>query len=112
MKRDDPASRRFIQYLSMQTHTALALVRDVKTGRILVKPPERELWLDREKVGAGRAAKNTWQNTMEVGPAFFKKMDQHRRWHFGFTDYYDIYVWNLQPGSSFATLYMEIQEVS
>lgn len=45
IKRDDPISRRFIQYLSMETWELRALVRDPKTGDILIKPPEDELWL-------------------------------------------------------------------
>ena len=34
IKRDDPVSRRFIQYLSMETWEIRALVRDRKTGRV------------------------------------------------------------------------------
>jgi hypothetical protein len=40
IKRDDPVSRRFIQYLSNETWDLRALVRDRKTGRILIQPPK------------------------------------------------------------------------
>ena len=62
------------------------LVRDAKTGDIIVKPPEEELWLVREKVGLGRAAKNDWNVISEVGSEFFEQMDEHRKWHFGFKE--------------------------
>jgi hypothetical protein len=38
IKRDDPVSRRFIQYLSMETWEIRALVRDRKTGRVRTYP--------------------------------------------------------------------------
>jgi hypothetical protein len=50
-------SRRFIQYLSMETGRIRALVRDQKTGLIVHQPPTEELWLVREKSGFGRANK-------------------------------------------------------
>jgi hypothetical protein len=74
IKRDDPASRRFIQYLSNETWEIRALVRDRKTGRILIQPPENELWLLREKSGWGRATRNEFDVIGEIGPAFFEKM--------------------------------------
>jgi hypothetical protein len=90
----------------------IVLVRDAKTGRILVQPPERELWLIREKSGLGRASKNEWNILEEVGTDFFKKADDRRKWHFGFTDYYDVYVWDATPGLSFDPLYGGVTEVS
>jgi hypothetical protein len=74
IKRDDPASRRFIQYLSNETWEIRALVRDRKTGRILIQPPEEELWLLREKSGWGRATRNEFDVVGEIGPAFFEQM--------------------------------------
>jgi hypothetical protein len=90
----------------------IVLVRDAKTGLILVEPPESELWLLREKSGVGRAAKNEWNVLKEVGPDLFKEMDDHRRWHLGFTDYYDVYVWQVGAGLGFMSLYTSVQEVS
>jgi hypothetical protein len=86
IKRNDPISRRLVQYLSMQTSHLVLLVRDAKTGSILVKPPEDKLWLVREKSGVGRAAKNEWNIIQQVGTNFFEEMDKHRRWHFGFKE--------------------------
>lgn len=63
VKRNDPASRHFCQYLSMQSSRVLVLIQDAKTGRILVKPqesPENQYWLARRKTGFGRASKNEW----------------------------------------------------
>ena len=86
IKRNDPTSRRLVQYLSMQTARLIILVRDAQTGSILVKPPEKELWLIREKSGVGRAARNEWNVVKQVGTQFFEEMDKHRRWHFGFKE--------------------------
>jgi hypothetical protein len=74
IKRDDPTSRRFIQYLSNETWEIRALVRDRKTGRILIQPPKEELWLLREKSGWGRATRNEFDVIGEIGPAFFEQM--------------------------------------
>jgi hypothetical protein len=74
IKRDDPVSRRFIQYLSNETWEIRALVRDRKTGRILIQPPKDELWLLREKSGWGRATRNGFNVIGEIGPAFFEQM--------------------------------------
>lgn len=86
IKRNDPASRRLVQYISMQSCQMVLLVRDAKTGKIVVQPPEKELWLLREKSGMGRAAKNEWNVIRSVGPDFFQEMDDYRQWHFGFKD--------------------------
>jgi hypothetical protein len=112
IKRDDPVSRRFIQYLHMQSRRLLILVRDAETGRILVKPPEEERWLIRKKSGLGRAAKGQWDVVKKVGPQFFEEMDSYRKWNFSFKEYYDIYVWDLPVGESFPALYNAVQEVS
>jgi hypothetical protein len=74
IKRDDQASRRLIQYLSTQSHELLILVRDAETGELLIKPPEEERWLLREKSGLGRASKNGWNVLKSVGPKFFEEM--------------------------------------
>ena len=112
IKRNDAASRRLILYLSMKTTDVLLFVRDAKTGRILVKPPEEERWVIREKSGIGRASKNDWNVIREIGPDLFDEIEKQRRWHFGFTEYYDIYIWDLLPGLPYHRLYCTIQEVS
>ncbi|MCJ1399001.1 hypothetical protein MMC11_002203 [Xylographa trunciseda] len=109
VKRNDAASRRFIQYLSMQTNRILLLVRDAKTGRIISKPPEKDLWLLRGKSGIGRAAKNDWTTIKKVGPEFFKDIEDHRRWHFGFVEHYDLYIWDNAAGGQYFDLYNAIQ---
>ena len=111
IKRDDPVSRRFIQYLSMETWEIRALVRDRKTGRVLIQPPEEELWLMREKSGYGRASKNEFENIVEVGPEFFEKMDSVRQWHFGFEEYYDVYIWDASPGGRYSRLHRKLEEI-
>ena len=73
IKRDDLATRRFLQYLNMQTTRVVVLVRDAKTSEILSSPPPDQLWLHREKGGIGRASKNEWVVHAEMGPAFFEK---------------------------------------
>lgn len=112
VKRNDQASRRLIRYLSMQTHRVLLLVRDAKTGRILISPPEDELWLIRRKSGLGRAVKHEWNVQKKVGPAFFEEMEENRRWSLGFNEYFDIIVWDLDPGERFTNVYQTITEVN
>lgn len=111
IKRDDPVSRRFIQYLAMESWELRALVRDAKTGRVLISPPEDELWLLRGKSGWGRASRNEYEVVGEVGPVFFEAMDKSRKWHFGFEEFYDVYIWDSSPGRSFFILQRKIEEV-
>ncbi|KAF9737169.1 hypothetical protein PMIN06_012378 [Paraphaeosphaeria minitans] len=111
VKRDDPVSRRFIQYLSMETCELRALVRDRKTGKILVRPPEEEFWLLREKAGWGRASKNEFANIIEIGPDFFETVENSRKWHFGFDEYYDVYVWDTAPGRPYFVLQRKVEEI-
>lgn len=114
IKRNDPVSRRFVQYLSMLTYRVVLLVRDAKTGKILVQPPEEECWLVRDKTGMGRASKNAWNVRRKVGIDMFEEVSggKFRDWHFGYTDYYDVIVWDLEAGLSFASLYSAVQNVS
>ena len=68
-------------------------------------------WLARHKSGLGRAVKNQWTVDAEIGPEFFERMEKERKWHFGFNDYYDVYVWDLEPGKNSCHLFNSIQEV-
>ena len=111
VKRNDQASRRLIRYLSMQTKRVLLLVRDATTGRILISPPEDELWLIRQKSGLGRAVKHEWNIIKAVGPSFFEEMEAKRQWTLGFKDFYDIIVWDLEPGERFINVYQTVSEV-
>ncbi|KAJ4515048.1 hypothetical protein HRR83_006116 [Exophiala dermatitidis] len=97
MRRNDPVSRAFIQKASMYSSQVFILVRDGKTGRILVEPPEEELWLVRQRSGYGRASRSEWETIRYVGPRFFEEMERHRSFRLGFDDYYDIYIWNSNP---------------
>ncbi|KAG9773003.1 hypothetical protein KCU88_g5960, partial [Aureobasidium melanogenum] len=94
---DDTISRAFIQKASMYSSQVFILVRDGKTGRILVEPPEDELWLVRQRSGYGRASRAEWETIRYVGPRFFEEMERHRSFRLGFDDYYDIYIWNSNP---------------
>ena len=76
----------------MQTSSLLLLVRDGKTGSILVKPRDEHTWLVREKTGLGRAARNEWNIIKKVGTEFFEDMDKHREWHFGFKE---VWQWTI-----------------
>ncbi|KAM5360707.1 hypothetical protein ACJZ2D_013585 [Fusarium nematophilum] len=100
MKRNDPVTRRFLQYLVMRTGELLVLVRDGKTGRVITAPPEEQLWTYRKKRGLGRASKNEWVNVLEVGPMYFALTETLRKWRFGFQDYYDVFIWDFVPGQS------------
>jgi hypothetical protein len=99
MKRNDPLTRRFIQYLVMRRSDLVVLVRDGKTNRIITKPYSDQLWLKRKKSGLGRASKKEWTIVEEVNEEWFEMVDAQRRWKFSlFNDYYDLYIWDLQPG--------------
>lgn len=113
IKRNDPVSRRFVQYLQMESGNLCVLVRDAKTGRVIVKPPNEHLWLTRRKAGMGRAVKNDWVIGKEVGPDLFQMLSdgKDKDWKFGFNDYYDLQIWDLQPGQHFDNLYVKIQEM-
>ncbi|CZR66639.1 uncharacterized protein PAC_16540 [Phialocephala subalpina] len=111
IKRDDQASRRLVQYLAMQSHRLLVLVRDAETGRLLIKPPEEKRWLYRQKSGLERVAKNDWEIIKSVGPEFFEDMGNWRQWSFSFEEYYDVYVWDLEAGEYFPALYNAVQEI-
>lgn len=112
MKRNDLISRRFIQYLVMYPQNGLILVRDAKTGKIIARPPEEHLWLARRKSGIGRAKKHAWETLSQVDGGFFKEMDHKKQWHFAFDDYYEVFIWDLEPGRSFGLLYDHILKVS
>ncbi|UKZ52655.1 hypothetical protein TrVGV298_006436 [Trichoderma virens] len=105
MKRRDPVTRRFLQYLTMRTGELLVLVRDGKNGRVITAPPDAHLWTYRRKKGIGRASKNEWQNLLEVGPDYFDMTDSLREWRFGFDDFYDVYIWDLVPDASPLRMY-------
>ena len=76
-----------------------------------MSPPEDQLWLLREKSGLGRAVKNEWRILKEVGPEFFKELEASRRWNLGFTDYYDVIVWDFCAGESFGNVYSAVTHV-
>ncbi|UZP45173.1 hypothetical protein NXS19_012985 [Fusarium pseudograminearum] len=108
MKRNDPVTRRFIQYLLMRAGEVLVMVRDGKTGRVITAPPKEHLWTFRRKAGLGRAVKNDWDNILEMGPDFMKLTDTLREWRFGFNDYYDVYIWDLVPGEDHSEMYNRV----
>ncbi|KAK3628529.1 hypothetical protein LTR56_018574 [Elasticomyces elasticus] len=116
IKRNDPVSQRLVQYLAMRTHVLAMMVRDAKTGRVIVKPPEEECWLSRDCVtllfDESEEPEPEWKVTREVGEDLFEQISgkKEREWQFGFLDYYEIIVWDLEPGRLFAGLYNTIQE--
>jgi hypothetical protein len=112
MKRNDPVSRRFLQYLLMRTGEVLLLVRDGKTGRVITAPPDEHLWTFRKKQGVGRASKHEWCNVLEIGLEYFDRTEELREWRFGFSDYYDVFIWDFVPGRSPTTMYNVIITVS
>lgn len=112
MKRSNPVTRRFLQYLTMRSGEVLVLVRDGKTGRVITAPPDKHLWTYRRKHGVGRASKNEWDNVLEVGPDYFDMTDSLREWRFGFQDYYDVFIWSFVPDESPMDMYNVVITVS
>ncbi|KAK8224470.1 hypothetical protein HDK77DRAFT_385847 [Phyllosticta capitalensis] len=109
MKRNDPVARRFIQYLALMANRVVIMARDAQTGRVLVQPPRSQLWLVREKSGIGRASRSEWKNVKEVSPEFFDEINKFRSWNIGFKDYFDICIWDTEPGYHFAAFYEMVQ---
>ncbi|TVY65640.1 hypothetical protein LSUE1_G006522 [Lachnellula suecica] len=109
IKRDDQISRRLIQYLSMQSREVLVLVRDAESGKLFITPDEDQRWIYREKGGLGRAVKNDWNVIRSIRPKFFEDIDQARQWHFSFPEYYDVCIWDLEPGHTYPHLYNIVQ---
>jgi hypothetical protein len=107
IKRDDPVSRRLAQYLAMQSRYVVMLVRDAKTGRVLVTPEEEHCWLVRTKVG-----RSDWVVKKSVGDDLFQQISgkKAREWQFGFTDYYDVIIWDLLPAQPFAVVFTTLQD--
>ena len=113
VKRNDQASRRFIKYLSMQTSRVLVLVRDATDGRILIQPPQEQRWLLRR--GLGRAVSledQEWVVEKQVGGVFFEELEKFRKWTVGFSEHFDIIVWDREAGLSFSHVYANVSEVS
>ena len=95
IKRNDPVSRRLVRYLAMQAQELVLLVRDSKTGPVLIKPPTEECWLIRGRAGypsymAGEDLEE-WHVVKSVDQNLFEEVSgkQTREWQFGFAEYYD-----------------------
>ncbi|PGH06359.1 hypothetical protein GX51_02369 [Blastomyces parvus] len=111
MRRSDPVTRRFLQYVSMQASRMMLVVRDGKTGKILVKPPDDSAWLFREKIGHRRGSQAPWKVIKRVDEAFFNEMERRRAFRLGFDDFYDVYIWSSTCGEPFEALYSGIIEM-
>jgi len=112
MNRNDPVTRRFIQYCVMNTGDYLTLVRDAKTGRIITSPPKEERWVKRRATNRSRGFAGSGQRVgTEVGPKFMKECHAKADWHVSFDDYYDIVIWDLVPNRGAMQVYNLIGEV-
>ncbi|KAF2668737.1 hypothetical protein BT63DRAFT_284063 [Microthyrium microscopicum] len=109
MKRHDPVTRRFLQYVVMASNAMGVLVRDGKSGEIITKSNDN--WLVRVP-NPYRSSEAPWKFLKEVDSKFFEEMEAHRKWHFGFEDYYDVYLWDRRPGLTFINLYDEVQRLA
>ncbi|KAK4232195.1 hypothetical protein QBC38DRAFT_464667 [Podospora fimiseda] len=116
MKRNDPVTRRFIQYALMRPGEELILVRDGKTGRIIVAPPENHRWIARTRSGVGIRPghpdrdNDGWEVHLEVDSYFFDIAEEQRSFDMNFNDYYEIYIWDFAPGHKAIKLYQFIKE--
>ncbi|KAI0508636.1 hypothetical protein F5B22DRAFT_619770 [Xylaria bambusicola] len=111
MKRNDSVTRRFLQYVSMRPGELLLVVRDGRTGKIITAPRnEDSFWTLRSKHGIGRASKNEWDIHLSIGPEYFEFVEQHRNWHLGFDDYYEVWLWHFVPGEAGSMLYNVVVE--
>lgn len=105
--RNSAVYRHFVQYLALQAAKVVMLVRNAKTGDLLVTPDDEDCWLARERVGYGRAkGDDDWIVRRKVGENMFEMMSgKARKWRFGFNDYYDVVLWDVLPGQTFNSQY-------
>lgn len=68
LDRNDQKSRRFLQYISAETHRVITLVRDAKTGRILKTPPSEHLWLYGQSLVMGELPRPSGRSVLRLGP--------------------------------------------
>lgn len=120
MKRNDPISRRFIQYALMRPGEHFILVRDGKTGRIGVAPEDYNRWIVRSRSGVGvrpgegygRHGNDGWDLELEVDAMSFELTGMQCQWKFSFSANHEIYIWDFAPGNSLGKMYKYIKEVS
>lgn len=115
MKRNTAVTRRFIQYALMRPGEHLILVIDGKNGRVVVAPPAKHCWIARSRPGVafyGRQSEDDWDEELLVDHMFLEFARSQCKWHFGFTDYYEIYMWDYAPGGSPMNMYHRIRDVS
>lgn len=96
----------------MQGRYVCMMVRDAKTGKILVKAPEEHNWLIRVQGGLGE---DDWVEKLHPGEDELYDLLENRRsesWQFGFNNYYDVTVWDLLPGEHCNIVWSTVQEVS
>ena len=110
IKRSDPIHRRFVQHFSVRANNECLLVRDAKTDRILVKPPEEHLWIVGDKAGIGRASRSELEVRKSVGDDLFEVLGgvKAKDWQSGCNWYYDVTVWDLVPGRTSSWVYTSV----
>ncbi|KAF7184910.1 hypothetical protein HII31_13722 [Pseudocercospora fuligena] len=113
LKRNDPISRRFVQYLHMASSKVCVLVRDAKTGNVLrPRPPQKHFWLLRAGFQHGADAEPEWTVKKSIGDDLFKDLEglKAQTLQLGFNDIFDVTVWSTEPGQQWATFYNTIQD--
>lgn len=113
VKRNDQASRGLIKYLSMLTHRVFVLVRDAIDGRILIQPPHGERWLMRRGLETmSSLADQEWVVEKQVDGSFFEELERSRKWTVGFSEHFDIIVWDRKAGLPGVHVNFTVLEVS
>lgn len=100
MARNDPRARRFIKMVTAATSQLLIWVKDMKTGEIIYKPPKDQLWINRIKLVGGRSPSRfrEWNVAQAMNTKFREQTNATRPWKFGFSDYMEVHIWDMQPG--------------
>ncbi|KAH8882225.1 hypothetical protein GQ53DRAFT_753902 [Thozetella sp. PMI_491] len=112
MKRNDPVTRRFIQYALMRAGEILILVRDGCTGKIVVGPDKSQRWLLRQsEVDNPYGGDRSWHNLVEVNEAYFHGCTKVRTFQLGFKEHYEIYIWDFAPGQMHMNLAENIRDL-
>lgn len=99
VKRNDYASRRFIEYFSMQTDRLFVLVCEATDRGILIQPPPEVEWLLRRGFGRlGSLEDQEWVVEKYICSVFFDELQRYAQRTVRFNECFDMAVCDREAG--------------